>query len=102
MILSLLGNIRQLAQNVSFQDLTAASFAIAIEANSDRRIRAEEILNAVARLAYALRRREEVLSLSPTTCEQLDKIMMAINPKLAAQVAEERARFLEWLESQPF
>jgi hypothetical protein len=105
MILSLLENIRQLAQtdkNVSFRDLTDASFTIAIAANSDRRIRAEEILNAVAQLAYALRRREEVLSLSPTTCEQLDTIMMAINPKLAAQAAEERARFLEWLKSHPF
>jgi hypothetical protein len=32
-----------------------------------------------------------VFSLSPTTCEQLDKIMAAINPKLAAQAAEEVA-----------
>jgi hypothetical protein len=105
MILSLLENIRQLTQtdkHRSFRDLTDASFTIAIAANSNRRIRAEEILDGVVQLAYALRHREEVLSLSPTTCEQLDKIMMAINPKLAAQSAEERARFLEWLESQPF
>src|SRR5262249_18760448 len=67
MILSLLEKIRQLAQtdkHVSFRDLTDASFTIAIAANSNRRIRAEEILDGVAQLAYALRRREEVLSLS--------------------------------------
>ena len=88
--LPLLESIRQCAQT------------LAEEAKGHRRIGVEEILNAVAQLACTFRTREIVLNLSPTTCEQLDKIMMAINPKLAAQSAEERARFLEWLESQPF
>ena len=101
-IAPLLENIRRLAHTVKaglFRDLTDASFNIAIEANS-KSIDAEKILNAVAQLAYALRHREVLLSFSPTTCEQLDKVMAAINPKLAAEAAERNARFLEWLDKE--
>jgi hypothetical protein len=91
MIPPLLENIRQRALTLykSFplrRELTDASFTIAIEANSNR-IGVEEIINAMVQLAYTLRLREDVLGLSPTTCEQLEKIL-AINPKLAAEATE--------------
>jgi hypothetical protein len=95
----LLENIRQIAHTVKnglFRDLTDASFTIAIEANS-KPIGAEKIIEAIAQLAYALHHREVVFGLSPTTCEQLDKIMAAIHPGLAALAVEKRAHFSEWL-----
>jgi hypothetical protein len=66
------------------RELHDAAFTIAIAANSGR-LHVEKILDAIAQLACELRRRHDVLSMSPTDCERLEQIM-AINPKLADSV----------------